>query len=165
MRWKRWLEDLRRSFIVESIRSDERSAGGILLGHDMNWAFWNGIGGGQADFDEPSGNLSPRDRAMLYEYLNQKAHVDELIHAFDKFAQPVNVARGATIVDIGCGPFTFGPALANVLGNGVSFRYFGVDRAASMRALGKEHEAKYEANARLSVVPTRRVQSQRKAKR
>lgn len=135
---KRWLEDLRHNFIVKSIQSDERSVAGSLLGHTMNWAYTYGIGGGQANFDEAIDNLFPRDRAMLYAYLNQKAHVDELIHAFDKFAKPLDVARGATIVDIGCGPFTAGLALANVLGNGVSFRYFGVDHAASMRTLGSE---------------------------
>ncbi|WP_198084379.1 hypothetical protein [Variovorax sp. E3] len=75
---------------------------------------------------------------MLYAYINQKGHVDELIHAFTKFAPNLDMVHGATIVDIGCGPFTAGLALANVVGNGAAFRYFGVDRAASMCEFGSE---------------------------
>ncbi len=75
---------------------------------------------------------------MLYALFNQKAHIDELIHAFDKFLADPNNFRGATVVDIGCGPFTAGLAVANVIGNRVAFRYFGVDRALSMCSFADE---------------------------
>jgi len=138
MAWKQWLEDLRRRLIVEPINSDRRSRQGAPLGKTADWVFQHGIGGGQADFDQPIDNLSPRDRAMLYALFNQKSHIDELIHAFELFLPSLQLVEGTTVVDIGCGPFTSGLALANVVGAVASFRYFGIDRASSMRSLGKE---------------------------
>jgi SAM-dependent methyltransferase len=124
---------LRYRLIVDPIVADHRSVPGTRLGRQSDWIFNNAIGGGQADFDQHIEDLSPRDRVMLYALFNQKAHVDELIHAFNKFLPDPQNFRGATVVDIGCGPFTAGLAIANVVGNGVAYRYFGVDRASSMR--------------------------------
>ena len=93
------------------------------------------IGRGQADFDAPSGDLSPDDLALLYAYLNQKGHLEELVSAFGQLlagARPEN----PIVVDIGCGPFTGGLALAATLGDDPRFDYIGVDRATSMRQLG-----------------------------
>ena len=92
------------------------------------------IGGGQADFDSPSGDLSPDDLALLYAYLNQKGHLEELLAAFGQLlagSKPPN----PIVVDIGCGPFTGGLALAATLGQDPCFDYIGVDRADSMRRL------------------------------
>ena len=104
----------------------------------MDWIFHTAIGGGQADFDQQVANLSPRDRVMLYALFNQKGHVDELIHAFERLLPDPALLHGATVLDIGCGPFTAGLALANVAGNGVAFRYFGVDLSQAMCAFGNE---------------------------
>jgi len=134
---KLWLDQFRREMIVEPIQKDGRSVGGTLLGWNVNWIFKHAIGGGQANFDEPIENLAPIDRGMLYAYLNQKGHVDELIHAFEKLLGDGTSFKGATIVDIGCGPFTAGLALANVIGDNVPFRYFGVDHSQTMREIGE----------------------------
>jgi SAM-dependent methyltransferase len=75
---------------------------------------------------------------MLYAFLLQKGHVGELTHAFGKLLDDPHQLQGATVIDIGCGPYTAGLALANVAGNGVIFRYFGVDTSQSMCALGAE---------------------------
>ena len=40
------------------------------------------INWGQADFDEPTGALSAEDRVLLYSYLNQLGHLEELSEAF-----------------------------------------------------------------------------------
>jgi SAM-dependent methyltransferase len=135
---KPWLEQLRGRMFVDPIVADPRSAQGARLGRTSDWIFRNAIGGGQADFDQPIEDLSPRDRAMLYALFNQKAHVDELIHAFTKFLPEPQSFRGATVIDIGCGPFTAGLAIANVVGGGVAYRYFGIDRASSMRLLAND---------------------------
>lgn len=135
---KPWLEQLRCRLILDPIVNDSRSVLGARLGRQANWIFNHAIGGGQADFDQSVEDLSPRDRVMLYALFNQKAHVVELIHAFDKFLPDLEGIRGATVVDIGCGPFTTGLALANVVGNRAAFRYFGVDHASSMCSFANE---------------------------
>lgn len=135
-----WLDELRRAHVIEPIRNDARNTGvyDTLLGHEKKWIFFNAIGGGQANFDEPIRDLQPRDRAMLYAWFNQDGHVVELSHAFEQLLTNPASLEGATVVDVGCGPFTAGLSLANVGGNGVVFRYFGIDIAQSMRDFGSE---------------------------
>lgn len=72
-----WLDRLRTAEITDRVRDDPRSRGGTVLGMDRAGAF-AAIGGGQADFDAPLGDLSPDDLALLYAYLNQKGHLEEL---------------------------------------------------------------------------------------
>ncbi|MYF68502.1 MAG: hypothetical protein F4181_00305 [Proteobacteria bacterium] len=129
-----WLEMLRRVEVTDRVRNDPRSQGDTLFGLDMDQAF-AAIGGGQADFNTQCGDLSPDDLALLYAYQNQKGHLEELVSAFGQLlagAGPVN----PIVVDIGCGPFTGGLALAATLGDDSRFDYIGVDRADSMRQLG-----------------------------
>lgn len=135
-----WLDHLRCTRIIEPIDNDPRETGahGMRLGVDVGWIFRHAVGGGQASFDEPVPPFSSRDRVMLYALLLQKGHVGELVHAFGRLLDSPNHLDGATVVDIGCGPFTSGLALANVAGGDVAFRYFGVDTSASMCALGVE---------------------------
>ncbi|MEO4014981.1 hypothetical protein [Pseudomonas rossensis] len=135
---KPWLEELRSQLIVRPIQNDPRTRNGKLLGREISWLFNHAIGGGQANFDHPIQDLTPLDRVMLYAYLNQKAHVDELIHAFTKLLPDLDKFKNATVIDIGCGPFTAGLALANVVGNSVAFRYFGVDHSSTMCSFGKQ---------------------------
>ncbi|WP_447735919.1 hypothetical protein [Pseudomonas shirazensis] len=142
---KQWLEELRTRMIVRPIQEDERTRYGLPLGKEVSWIFNHAIGGGQANFDEPIGGLTPQERVMLYAYLNQKAHVDELIHAFAKLVPDLERFRNATVIDIGCGPFTAGLALANVVGAGVAYRYFGIDHSASMCEFGARLAARVEA--------------------
>lgn len=111
---------------------------GTRLGLQTSWVFNQVIGGGQASFDEPLGELSAKDRVLLYAFFNQKSHVNELVHAFEKLlTNPQDLYR-ATVVDIGCGPFTSGLALAEVVGNATPFRYFGVDTSQTMCSFGGE---------------------------
>jgi SAM-dependent methyltransferase len=135
-----WLEDVRRAHIIDPINNDPRETwvNRTRLGYPTDWIFHTVIGGGQANFDEPIAGLSPRDRVMLYALFNQKAHVDELIQAFERLLPDPALLHGATVVDIGCGPFTAGLALANVAGNGVAFRYFGIDLSSAMCEFGQE---------------------------
>ena len=129
-----WLEDLRRVHVTDRVRDDPRSQGHTLFGMDMAEAF-EAIGAGQADFDAPHGDLSPDDLALLYAYLNQKGHLEELVAAFGQLLAGPK-PPSPIVVDIGCGPFTGGLALAATLGQNPLFDYIGVDRAASMRRLG-----------------------------
>ena len=141
-----WLDSLRRVEVTNRVRSDSRSQHGTLFGLGSDAAF-EAIGGGQADFDAPSGGLSPDDLALLYAYLNQKGHLEELVAAFGQLlagSKPPN----PIVVDTGCGPFTGGLALAATFGNSPRFDYIGVDSAASMRRLG-------ERLARSDLVPGR----------
>lgn len=137
---QRWVDDLRRTHVVRPIQQDPRNTWhpNTLLGHDKSWVFFEAVGGGQANFDQPIRNLSPRDRVLLYALLNQKGHFDELSHAFSKLLPQPHQLHGATVLDIGCGPFTAGLALGNIAGNTVSFRYCGIDTSTAMRAVGAE---------------------------
>ena len=129
-----WLDALRRDEIIGPVRNDPRSQGGTRLGMAADEAV-EAIGRGQADFDAPLGALSPDDLALLYAFMNQRGHVEELVTAFGQLladARPEN----PIVVDIGCGPFTGGLALAATLGDRPRFDYIGVDRAESMQRLG-----------------------------
>lgn len=132
-----WLEELRRVEIVDRVRRDPRSAGNTTLGLGPKEAF-RAIGGGQADFDAPCDDLSADDLALLYAYWNQKGHLEELVEAFRQcFEHSVTVPDNPIVLDIGCGPFTGGLALAASLGVVPRFDYVGVDRSESMRGLGE----------------------------
>ncbi|MCY4549531.1 MAG: class I SAM-dependent methyltransferase [Defluviicoccus sp.] len=129
-----WLDELRRDEIIGPVRNDPRSHGGTRFGMTMDEAV-EAIGRGQADFDAQLGTLSPDDLALLYAFMNQRGHVEELVTAFGQLlagARPEN----PIVVDIGCGPFTGGLALAATLGDETRFDYIGIDRAKSMRRLG-----------------------------
>lgn len=137
-KWKPWLSQLRRDLIISPLQNDRRSTSDKLLGKSMDWIFNVAINGGQADFDQCIDDLTPRDRAMLYAYANQKTHIDELIHAFEKFLANPGYIDNATVLDIGCGPFTAGLAFANIVETSFPYRYFGIDHANSMIDFGDE---------------------------
>ena len=131
-----WIVQLRRTEIVDRVRKDPRSDDGSLLGVDANTVFHEVIAGGQADFDKPWGDLTPDDRALLYAHFNMVRHLEELTDAFFQLfgtARPEN----PIVVDLGCGPFTGGLALAGVLGPRNGFAYLGIDRSEAMRRLGE----------------------------
>ena len=130
-----WLQELRRAEVTSLVADDSRSQYGQPLGVEFSDA-QSFIGGGQADFDASLGRLSPDDRVLLYTYANQPGHLKELIAAFRQHfgnAAPSN----PIVVDIGCGPFTGGLALAATLGKNPYFDYIGIDSAKSMRRLGE----------------------------
>ncbi|HZZ80805.1 MAG TPA: hypothetical protein VFE62_20045 [Gemmataceae bacterium] len=94
------------------------------------------LGGGQADFESPLGGLSPDDLALLYAYWNQLGHVKELVEAFDQHLSGCNIEK-PIVIDLGCGPFTGGLAIASALEPPNGFTYIGMDRASAMRRLGE----------------------------
>ena len=132
-----WLRDLWTTEVVRRVQRDPRSRGGRLLGLSRAEAI-DAIGGGQAPFDEPHGDLSPADRVLLYAHFNQKGHLEELTEAF-RMVFSNTVPCGLIVVDLGCGPATGGLALAGVLPS-PTFDYIGVDQSQAMRRLG-EHLA------------------------
>ena len=83
-----WLKGLRRSGIVERVLSDPRLTGDTPLGVDREVAVREVIGGGQADFDQPWDDLSADDRVLLYAYINQPGHLEELVEAFRMLRAP-----------------------------------------------------------------------------
>lgn len=133
-----WYNDVRRACIVDPLNGHRLETGqhGMRLGKTSSWIFNHAIGGGQANFDEPIDGLEPIDRVMLYALFNQKGHVPELIHAFSQLVDHPRQFNGATMLDIGCGPFTAGLALANVVGSEGAFRYYGVDLSVQMCSFG-----------------------------
>jgi SAM-dependent methyltransferase len=135
-----WYQLVRRECIINPLDGDPRETGqrNMRLGKPSDFIFEQVIGGGQANFDEPIEELTPRDRVMLYALFNQKGHVPELIHAFQKLVDRPQWLNNSTMLDVGCGPFTAGLALAQVAGNEIAFRYFGVDTSREMCALGLE---------------------------
>ncbi|MEQ1504737.1 MAG: class I SAM-dependent methyltransferase [Myxococcota bacterium] len=119
------------------INSDARTTPSTFLGWPRDRIFHDVLGWGQADFDAPIGHLSGEDRALLYARYNQPGHIDELCHAFGTLFEASELVGRPTILDLGCGPFTAGLALAAVLGSHRPFRYYGVDRSRAMLQLGR----------------------------
>ena len=128
-----WLNELRRKEVTDRVRKDPRSQGETLFGLEVNAAFER-IGGGQANFVAQNGDLSPDDMALLYAYLNQKGHLEELVTAF-RLLGAKGMPENPIVVDVGCGPYTGGLALAAALGGKPCFDYIGIDEADSMRQL------------------------------
>lgn len=135
-----WLEKLRRSEIIDRVMNDPRSVAGTVLGVDPREATRGAAGWGQADFDEPWRDLSPEDRVLLYAHFFQLRHLEELLTAFEQLfgisARPEN----PIVVDIGCGPFTGGLAIASQFPQDSRIDYIGIDRSSTMCRLG-EHLA------------------------
>lgn len=131
-----WLEDLRTAEVVRRVRDDPRSVGDSLLGVSFDVARIEVAGGGQANFDEFWGDLSPDDRVLLYAYCFQKGHLEELTAAFRMLFANKSV-DSPIVVDLGCGPCTGGLAIASELGDRPRFDYIGVDHSIAMRKLGE----------------------------
>lgn len=129
-----WLQDLRRTEVVDRVWSHPGSSAGAPLGVPED-AMQDAIGWGQADFDQPYGDLSAADRVLLYALLNQLGHLEELTAVFRHLFQTKR-PDSPIVVDVGCGPCTGGLALAAVLGPGSDFDYVGVDQAEAMRRFG-----------------------------
>ena len=131
-----WLKQLREVEIVKRVQKDPRSVGRTVLGVAPNVAKDQVVGWGQADFDSPWNDLSPEDRVLLYAYFNQKGHLEELFAAF-KMLFKDGCPNAPIVIDLGCGPFTGGLALAAVFGRESQFDYIGVDCSQTMRAFGE----------------------------
>ncbi len=138
-----WLTDLLDEEVHTRIRDDARTIARptTFLGWPKDTIFSDVLGGGQADFDAPVGGLSGQDRALLYARYNQRRHLDELGEAFAQLFGKADGAGVPTIIDLGCGPFTAGLALAAAVGPTRPFRYYGVDRATAMCEVGTRFAA------------------------
>lgn len=134
-----WLEKARREVVVNPIRADPRTdqKNESLLGYSIKTVFEEVILGGQADFTQPWKDLSPAERVLLYAYLNQKGHLLELIEAFRQLLNGQTFNEELILLDLGCGPFTAGLALACHMKDSQTFSYIGVDRAPEMLVLGE----------------------------
>jgi len=117
------------------VQNDQRTVTGRVLGVAAEDVFQI-LCGGQADFESPGHGLSPDELALLYAYFFQRGHIEELVEAFgqhlsgSKIEQPV-------VIDLGCGPFTGGLAVASALEPPNGFIYIGMDRASAMCRLGE----------------------------
>ena len=131
-----WLRRVRQSEIVERVQHDPRSTHGTVLGLTMDEAAL-ATGRGQADFDRPWRDLSCTDRVLLYAYLFQPGHLKELIAAFRQLFARSSRLTSPIIVDLGCGPFTGGLAVACELDRQSRFDYIGVDQSRTMLELGQ----------------------------
>lgn len=132
-----WLRSLRRSEIIEPVQHDPRSTQDTVLGLTMD-ELAEATGRGQVDFDQPWRDLSSADRVLLYAYAFQLGHLKELIAAFRQLFEYSCRPERPIIVDLGCGPFTGGLAVASVLGPQSPFDYIGVDQSHAMIELGQQ---------------------------
>jgi hypothetical protein len=134
-----WLARLRTEQVVRKILQDQRTdtSKDLFLGVPKDTVINDVIGCGQADFREPFGSLSTRDRAMLYAFFNQKGHIAELLDAFNQLLGSYKFEDPPILIDVGCGPFTAGLAFACQLTKGQIFSYIGVDRAEAMMDFGE----------------------------
>lgn len=130
-----WLQELRLSEITDRVKNDP--TGETVFGIDSNTAMHEAAGWGQADFDEPWRELSPDDRVLLYAYFFQRGHLEELLTAFEQLFGDSERPQNPLVVDVGCGPFTGGLAIANQFPHDAQMDYVGVDRSSAMRRLGE----------------------------
>ena len=129
-----WLSQLRSSEVTDRVVNDPRTKRGTVLGVNPDEAVREATGWGQANFDEPWRDLSPDDRVLLYAHFFQLRHLEELVAAFGQlFADP---PPDPIVVDLGCGPFTGGLAIAGQFHQDARLDYVGVDRSRAMRRLG-----------------------------
>jgi hypothetical protein len=131
-----WLQDLRNREVVSIVRRDPRTGFGRLLGVAEADVFQEVLRGGQADFASPCAGLLPDDLALLYAYYLQLGHVEELVEAFGQHLSGCNINQ-PVVIDLGCGPFTGGLAVAAALQPPNGFSYIGMDRASAMCRLGE----------------------------
>ena len=131
-----WLKRLRRSEVTDRVKNDPRTTMGTVLGVNPDEATSGAAGWGQADFDEPWGDLSPDDRVLLYAYFMQLGHLEELVTAFGQLFSDDDPPRDPIVVDLGCGPFTGGLAIAGQFRRDARLDYVGVDRSQAMHRLG-----------------------------
>src|SRR5262249_39534906 len=129
-----WLDDLRRREVVSVVQRDARTGFERLLGVATTDVF-QVLGGGQVDFGSRRDGLSPDDLALLYAYFLQLGHVEELVEAFGQHLSGCNIDQ-PVVIDLGCGPFTGGLAVASALVPPNGFTYIGMDRASAMCRLG-----------------------------
>ena len=132
-----WITDLRNCEVSSRLSGDPRSTGKTLLGVDSDTAFHDVLKGGQADFDAPHGIFTSEDRVLLYAHLLQKGHLEELLAVFQKMRLSDNIPDQPVVIDLGCGPFTGGLALAGAIGRDARFDYVGMDRSSTMQELGE----------------------------
>lgn len=147
-----WLEELRHAEIQATVERDPRSWSGHPLGVDQDTVFREVCGRGQADFDKPWNDLSPDDRVLLYARSFQRGHLQELLAAFRMLFRD-SAPESSVVIDLGCGPFTGGLAMAAALDSPCQFDYIGVDRSFGMRRLGKrlaDSVADYHRDAAIS---------------
>lgn len=150
-----WLRQLREIEIVNAVQRDPRSMGSSILGYTLEEAV-QAIGGGQTCFDKPWRDLSPRDRVLIYCYLNQVGHIEELTEAFGQIYAKGPPDEEPVVIDLGCGPFTGGLALASVLGSQMGFHYVGMDQSETMRAFGESLAEAATRSFGESMPPVRR---------
>ncbi len=132
----KWLRKLRRSEVTDRVMNDPRTTMGTVLGVSPDEAKRGAAGWGQADFDEPWGELSPDDRVLLYAHFFQLGHLEELVTAFGRLFGGADRPRDLIVVDLGCGPFTGGLAIAGRFDEDARLDYVGVDRSQAMHRLG-----------------------------
>ena len=88
-----WLLNLRHQEIVAKVRSSIDTQGNCIFGIHRDEVFSDVLGGGQADFDARYRHLEGPDRALLYAYLIQRGHLEELLkrlHNSSKMAHPTS---------------------------------------------------------------------------
>lgn len=146
-----WLTELRRREIVERVRNDSRSVGDLLLGLPWETVRNDVLVVGRANFDEPWREqcapwreLTPAERVLLYAYSNQLGHIHELVAALRMLLAGYTLTD-PVVIDLGCGPFTGGLALA-ATGLVRNVTYVGVDTSSAMLVLGERIAAAAEVS-------------------
>ncbi len=112
-----------------------------LWGFNKEYIINNVLKRGRADFTSDSGEITAKDKVLLYCFFNFKKHyfttyavfetvINSLSHFFN------NDSFAPTFIDLGCGPMTSGLALADLINKThckpISFSYIGIDISEPM---------------------------------
>lgn len=118
-----------------------RSTRDAKMGYGFSTVLEEILQKGRADFrvgfSGPNGDLTPKEKCLLYGFYNAKKHYAAARMIFDEcraWLEPL-IREGLTMIDIGCGPATAGVAFADCFPR-ASLDYRGVDIAPEMLTLG-----------------------------
>ena len=153
LEWSERMERLFNKLVVAPVLKDPRTdlSQDSLLGYPFHTIRNAIIREGLADFslgfdDGSHGPLNQSEKALLYCFVNMKAHFFTSLAAFQHHERNLKklLDEKLLIIDIGCGPGTAGLAFLEAF-HGTVFDYLGVDSATAMQ--GKAAELFAAANA------------------
>lgn len=134
-------ESLRGLLESQVIRPFERAKPRVVeVFKTNNWEKMNNLRyeileGGLADFDKPSGDFSPKDKAAFYCYNYMPMHLFSSYHIFKNYLPPIS--NKVVFIDFGCGPLTSGIAFWAAFAGQRNITYIGIDKSNIMRNMAR----------------------------
>ena len=143
------VEDFFQKCIVNPFKEHEFSEAWSAEVIKQNWRYHTNmiLDRGRTDFRKGFNGLTKQDKIILYCFYYMQMHVVSGLHTFRMARKDHNLDffNNVLFVDFGCGPMTSAVSLAwyklrvkSKEGDGLRFRYVGVDASKTMLAFAKQ---------------------------